>query len=138
MTAASRRSASPLPTLATWALWLLGALLLVFVVAVPMDVTQQLVFSGVLFAVALAVRNGGWQRSSIVLQAWRRAAQQAASAWRLRREQRATGQRERRRLSGLCAQLRASACNRRWNKRSNGVCAGRSAGCTPRGAGSSN
>ncbi len=40
MTAASRRSASPLPTLATWALWLLGALLLVFVVAVPMDVTQ--------------------------------------------------------------------------------------------------
>ncbi|WP_126968304.1 UDP-forming cellulose synthase catalytic subunit [Xanthomonas arboricola] len=59
MTAASRRSGSPLPALATWALWLLGGLLLVFVVAVPMDVTQQLVFSGVLFAVALAVRKRG-------------------------------------------------------------------------------
>ncbi|XHI63619.1 Cellulose synthase catalytic subunit [UDP-forming] [Xanthomonas euvesicatoria] len=59
MTAANRHCASPLPTLATWALWLLGALLLVFVVAVSMDVTQQLVFSGVLFAVALAVRNRG-------------------------------------------------------------------------------
>ena len=62
MTAANRHCASPLPTLATWALWLLSALLLVFVVAVPMDVTQQLVFPACCsrWRWRCATAAGGW------------------------------------------------------------------------------
>jgi cellulose synthase (UDP-forming) len=59
MTAAVTRPRSALPGLATWALWLLGALLLGFVVAVPMDVPQQMLFSAVLFVVALFLRRRG-------------------------------------------------------------------------------
>lgn len=57
--ATAPRPGSPLPRLATWTLWLLGALLLVFVVAVPMDVVQQMVFSAVLFVVAWCLRRRG-------------------------------------------------------------------------------
>ncbi len=59
MTAALIRPRSVLPKLATWGLWLFGALLLVFVVAVPMDVAQQMIFSAVLFVVALSLRRRG-------------------------------------------------------------------------------
>ena len=60
-------SASFLTRLSTVALWLLGAVLLVFVVAVPMDVVQQLVFSLALFAVALVLRRRGGRVAALVM-----------------------------------------------------------------------
>ncbi len=51
----------------TWGLWLLGVLLLVFVVLVPMDVPQQSLFSAVLFAAGLALLRSGNSLAVLVM-----------------------------------------------------------------------
>ncbi|MBB4127999.1 cellulose synthase (UDP-forming) [Xanthomonas translucens] len=54
-------------TLATWSLWALGALLLVFVVAIPMDVPQQMLFSLVVFVAAMLLRRSGSRLAVLVM-----------------------------------------------------------------------
>ncbi|HEY0333109.1 MAG TPA: UDP-forming cellulose synthase catalytic subunit [Stenotrophomonas sp.] len=77
------RAGSLLPRLATWSLWLVGALLLVFVVAVPMDVTQQLIFSAVLFVVAMILRRRGGRMIVLLLMGISLAVSSRYMWWRL-------------------------------------------------------
>lgn len=65
--ASASRTGQPMHTLATWSLWALGALLLVFVVAIPMDVPQQMLFSLVVFAAALLLRRSGSRLAVLVM-----------------------------------------------------------------------
>lgn len=83
MTAAVSRRRSVLPRLATWSLWLLGILLLVFVVAVPMEVVQQLVFSAVLFVVALLLRRRGGRIGVLVMMGMSMAVSSRYMWWRV-------------------------------------------------------
>jgi len=65
--ASASRTGQPMHTLATWSLWALGALLLVFVVAIPMDVPQQMLFSLVVFAAAMLLRRSGSRLAVLVM-----------------------------------------------------------------------
>ncbi|KRG45564.1 cellulose synthase [Stenotrophomonas panacihumi] len=81
--ATAPRSGTLLPRLATWTLWLLGALLLVFVVAVPMDVAQQMIFSAVLFVVALFLRRRGGRVVVLMMMGMSLAVSSRYMWWRL-------------------------------------------------------
>lgn len=83
MTAAVSRRRSVLPKLATWSLWLLGTVLLVFVVAVPMEVAQQAIFSAVLFGVALLLRRRGGRIGVLVMMGMSLAVSSRYMWWRL-------------------------------------------------------
>lgn len=65
--ASASRTGQPMHTLATWSLWALGALLLVFVVAIPMDVPQQMLFSLVVFVAAMLLRRSGSRLAVLVM-----------------------------------------------------------------------
>lgn len=65
--APASRTGQPMHTLATWSLWTLGALLLVFVVAIPMDVPQQMLFALVVFAAAMLLRRSGSRLAVLVM-----------------------------------------------------------------------
>lgn len=65
--ASASRTGQPMHTLATWSLWTLGALLLVFVVAIPMDVPQQMLFALVVFAAAMLLRRSGSRLAVLVM-----------------------------------------------------------------------
>jgi len=81
--ATTPRPGTALPRLATWTLWLLGALLLVFVVAVPMDVVQQITFSAVLFVVALLLRRRGGRVVVLMMMGMSLAVSSRYMWWRL-------------------------------------------------------
>jgi cellulose synthase (UDP-forming) len=65
--ASASRTGRPMHTLANWSLWVLGASLLVFVVAIPMDVPQQMLFSLVVFAAALLLRRRGSRLTVLIM-----------------------------------------------------------------------
>ncbi|WP_369934176.1 UDP-forming cellulose synthase catalytic subunit [Xanthomonas tesorieronis] len=65
--ASASRTGQPMHTLATWSLWALGALLLLFVVAIPMDVPQQMLFSLVVFVAAMLLRRSGSRLAVLVM-----------------------------------------------------------------------
>ncbi|WP_066093850.1 UDP-forming cellulose synthase catalytic subunit [Xanthomonas massiliensis] len=69
--------------LVSWSLWLLAAILLVFVVAVPMDVLQQTLFSLALFIVALVLRRRAGRISALVMMAISVAVSSRYIWWRL-------------------------------------------------------
>ncbi|MCD9006567.1 UDP-forming cellulose synthase catalytic subunit [Luteimonas sp. XNQY3] len=69
--------------LAAAALWVLAAMLLAFVVAVPMDVSQQIVFSLALFGAALLVKRQRGRLSGLVLMAMSLAVSCRYMGWRL-------------------------------------------------------
>ncbi|MFC3657741.1 UDP-forming cellulose synthase catalytic subunit [Xanthomonas hyacinthi] len=81
--ASASRTGQPMHTLATWSLWALGALLLVFVVAIPMDVPQQLLFSLVVFAAAMLLRRSGSRLAVLVMMALSLAMSSRYIWWRI-------------------------------------------------------
>ncbi|MBB5884919.1 UDP-forming cellulose synthase catalytic subunit [Xanthomonas sp. LMG 8992] len=81
--ASASHAARPLHVLANWSLWLLGAVLLVFVVAIPMDVPQQLLFSLVVFAAAMLLRRSGSRLAILVMMALSLAVSSRYIWWRL-------------------------------------------------------
>lgn len=81
--ASASRAGQPMHTLATWSLWALGALLLVFVVAIPMDVPQQLLFSLVVFIAAMLLRRSGSRLAVLVMMSLSLAVSSRYIWWRI-------------------------------------------------------